>query len=101
MQIVRSCRHFLTAFVPCILWLSMSPSVADTIHDYAKRGDVTGIAATLEAGSDVNDFDGLGTPLTDAVKRGHYAAAELLIARGARVNASTMYYGEPITLATR
>jgi cytochrome c len=83
------------------LWLISSASIAETIHDYAKRGDVAGIAAALDAGSDVNDYDGLGTPLTDAVKKGHFAAAELLIARGANVNLSTMYYGEPIMLATR
>ncbi|MBL8893941.1 MAG: ankyrin repeat domain-containing protein, partial [Rhizobiales bacterium] len=73
----------------------------ETIHDYAKRGDVAGIAAALDAGSDVNAYDGVGTPLTYAVRKGHFAAAELLIARGADVNISTMYYGEAIMLATR
>lgn len=87
--------------VIAILWLMPASASAETIHDYAKRGDVAGIAAALDAGSDVNDYDGLGTPLTYAVKKGHFAAAELLIARGADVNISTMYYGEPIMLATR
>ncbi|MFO0991532.1 MAG: ankyrin repeat domain-containing protein [Hyphomicrobiales bacterium] len=87
--------------VSAILWLLSASANAETIHDYAKRGDVAGIASSLDAGSDVNDYDGLGTPLTDAVKKGHFAAAELLIARGADVNISTMYYGEPIMLATR
>jgi cytochrome c len=87
--------------VLAILWLISAPASAETIHDYAKRGDVIGIAAALDAGTDVNDYDGLGTPLTHAVKKGHFAAAKLLIARGANVNISTMYYGEPIMLATR
>jgi cytochrome c len=83
------------------LWLISSASIAETIHDYAKRGDVAGIAAALDAGSDVNDYNGLGTPLTDAVKKGHFAAAEMLITRGANVNIPTMYYGDPIMLATK
>jgi len=87
--------------VTAILWLMSASANAETIHDYAKRGDVAGIAAALDASSDVNDYDGLGTPLTDAVRKGHFAAAELLIARGANVNIATRYYGEPIFLATR
>ena len=39
--------------------------------------------------------------LDDALVGADFAAAELLIARGANVNISTMYYGEPIMLATR
>jgi cytochrome c len=93
------CFRFIV--LSATLLLISTASIAETIHDYAKRGDVAGIAAALDAGSDVNDHDGLGTPLTHAVKKGHFAAAELLIARGANVNLSTMYYGEPIMLATR
>ena len=91
-------RFFVVWAILCLMPASAN---AETIHDYAKRGDVAGIAAALDTGSDVNDYDGLGTPLTYAVRKGHYAAAELLIARGADVNISTMYYGEAIMLATR
>ena len=93
------CFRFIV--LSATLWLISSASIAETIHDYAKRGDVAGIAAALDAGSDVNDHDGLGTPLSYAVKKGHFAAAELLIARGANVNRPTMYYGDPVMIATR
>ena len=83
-----------------ILWLGASSANAGTLHDLARRGDVAGIAAALAAGSDVNGYDGLGTPLTYAVAKGQYAAAELLIARGADVNVPTRYYGDAIMLAT-
>ena len=86
------CFRFLA--LSAILWLVSSPSNAETIHDYAKRGDVTAITIALEEGSDVNDYDGLGTPLTYSVRKGHFAAVELLIARGANVNVSTRNYGE-------
>jgi cytochrome c len=72
---------------------------AAAIHDAAKSGDVRAIAAALDAGADVNAYDAMGTPLDHAVRRGHYAAAELLIARGASVSAPTEYWGEPLIMA--
>ena len=82
-----------------ILWAITTPSSSQTIRDYAMRGDIAGIAAALDQGTDVNDYNGLNTPLTEAVKKGHFAAAALLIQRGADVNTPTRYYGEPIMLA--
>ena len=82
-----------------VFWLIPSFSYGETIHDYARNGDVVGIALALNAGADVNDYNGLSTPLSDAVRKGHYAAARLLITRGADVNIPTRYYGEPIIIA--
>src|SRR5204863_89943 len=91
-------RRFL--MLCAIVWSMTSPSYSQTIHDYAMHGDIAGITAALDAGADVNDYNGVGTPLTDAVRRGHLAAAELLIERGADVNIPTRYAGDPIMLAT-
>jgi cytochrome c len=44
--------------------------------------------AALDAGAGVNESDGRATPLYLAVKGGHFAAAKLLIERGADVNAA-------------
>lgn len=82
-----------------LLGLAPGVAIAGAIHDAAKAGDVVAIAAALDAGADVNASEGMGTPLAYAVKRGHLAAAELLIARGAKVSAPTRYDGEPLIIA--
>ncbi|MDX8452712.1 ankyrin repeat domain-containing protein [Mesorhizobium sp. VK9D] len=61
---------------------------AAAIHDAAKEGDVAAITAALDAGAGVDESDGKGTPLYLAVRSGHFAAAKLLIERGADVNAA-------------
>ena len=81
------------------LAMAASPSSSQSIRDDALRGDVAGITAALDRGADVNDFNGLGTPLTDAVRKGHYDAAALLIQRGANVNIPTRYDGDPLMMA--
>jgi cytochrome c len=82
-----------------LLGLAPAAAGAAAIHDAAKAGDVRAIAAALDAGADVNAYEGMGTPLSYAVKRGHLAAAELLIARGATVNTPTRYSGDPLIMA--
>ncbi|MER9138329.1 ankyrin repeat domain-containing protein [Mesorhizobium sp. M0830] len=64
-------------------------SHAAAIHDAAMKGDVTAIAAALDAGASVDESDGHATPLYLADRDGHFAAAKLLMARGADVNAVT------------
>lgn len=61
---------------------------AASIHDAAKNGDVAAITAALDAGAGVNESDGDATPLYFAIRGGHFAAAKLLIERGADVNAT-------------
>jgi cytochrome c len=89
----------LMLFGSLLFGLAPAAAGAAPLHDAAKAGDLTMIAAALDAGADVNAYEGLGTPLSYAVKRGHFAAAELLIARGARVSAPTRYWGEPLIMA--
>ncbi|RWP40707.1 ankyrin repeat domain-containing protein [Mesorhizobium sp.] len=71
-----------------LLVLAPIASHAAAIHDAAKTGDVAAIAAALDAGADVDESDGQATPLYLAVRGGHFAAAKLLIERGADVNAA-------------
>ena len=91
-------RKFML-FTSVLLGLAPVAAGAAAIHEAAKAGDVKAIAAELDAGADVNAYEGMGTPLSYAVKRGHFAAAELLIARGARVSTPTRYWGEPLIMA--
>ncbi len=79
-------KIMLLSICLCLIPLT---SHAAAIHDAAKKGDVTAIAAALDAGVGVNESDGTATPLYYAVRRGHLAAAKLLIERGADVNGST------------
>jgi cytochrome c len=82
-----------------IMFVTSSSSNAESFHDFARYGDVAGIVAALDAGADVNDYNGFGSPLTNAVRKGHYFAAKLLIERGANVNIPTRYYGDPVMIA--
>ena len=61
---------------------------AAAIHDAAKKGDVAAVAAALDAGVGVDESNGSATPLYLAVRGGHFAAAKLLMERGADVNAA-------------
>ncbi|MCP9234138.1 ankyrin repeat domain-containing protein [Mesorhizobium sp. LMG 17147] len=74
-------------FIPLLLAHIPIVSHAADIHDAAKKGDVAAIAAALDAGAGVDESDGHATPLYLAVRGGHFAAAKLLMERGADVNA--------------
>lgn len=74
-------------FIPLLLAHMPIVSHAADIHDAAMKGDVAAITAALDAGAGVDESDGHATPLYLAVKGGHFAAAKLLIERGADVNA--------------
>ena len=58
------------------------------IYDAAIKGDVAAITAALDAGAAIDESDGRATPLYLAVRGGHFAAAKLLMERGADVNAA-------------
>ncbi len=89
-------------FLLLILMMCIAPSMAlaAPIHDAARKGDVAAITAALDAGADINLSEGGGTALYFAVKRGHLAAAKLLIERGAKVNVGSRYWGYLLTIAT-
>ena len=75
-------------FIPLVLAHIPIASHAAAIHDAATKGDVAAITAALDAGAGVDESDGKATPLYLAVRGGHFAAAKLLIERGADVNAA-------------
>ena len=87
-------------FFVVMMYFGPSMSFAAPIHDAAKTGDVAGITAALDAGADINAIDGGGTPLYYAVRRGHLAAAKLLLERGADVIVGSNYWGDVLTIAT-
>ncbi|OWV75530.1 hypothetical protein ATY77_30860 [Rhizobium sp. R634] len=73
-------------------------SHAGQLHEAAKSGDLTALAAALDQGADIEEQDKGATALLLAVRSGNREAAELLIARGADVNKQSGL-GLPLTAA--
>ena len=69
--------------------LLVGAAFADPIHDAALDGDFDEVQRQLDAGVDVNEESSKGlTPLHYAASAGHNDIVELLIERGANVNAT-------------
>ncbi|OWV61283.1 hypothetical protein ATY75_12645 [Rhizobium sp. N122] len=66
------------------------------LHEAVKSGDLTAIAAALDAGADIEEQDKGATPLFLAIRSGHSEVVELLIERGAGVN-NPSAMGLPLT----
>ena len=69
-----------------------------SIHDAVEKGNIEAVKQHIAAGTDVNAMGGMsgGTPLTFAAIEGHKEIVELLIAKGADVNAKR---GAPLNAA--
>jgi beta-lactamase regulating signal transducer with metallopeptidase domain len=77
-------------------------ALAGTLFDFARAGDLDGIAAMLDAGADVNgEVRGDGSALIGAARSGRLAAVSLLIDRGADVNLGVHGDGSPLIMAAR
>ena len=71
------------------------------LSNAARTGNIAEVKKHLAAGADVNakDKDG-GTPLHQAARNGHKEVADLLIAKGANVNAvGDLFGGTPLHAA--
>ena len=81
-------KHILiTTITAALLVVTAS---ADSIHDAARNGDLTGVQAELNKGANVNaKREGGATPLHDATEGGHEEIVELLIVAGANLHART------------
>ena len=88
-------KHLL--LIAALSFLPPAAHAAD-IHDAAKKGDIAGLMAALNAGADVNASNELATPLYYAADGAHLEAAKLLIERGANVNLAAKW-GPPIIAA--
>ena len=61
-----------------------------SIHEAAEDGNIEAVKQHLAVGTDVNAKDRVGeTPLHYAARHGHKVIVELLIVKGANVNAKT------------
>ncbi len=83
-------RLLITAL---LLLAQASPPAAEELFDAARRGDRARVAQLLDGGVDVNAkarYD--ATALMFASDRGHLDVVQLLVERGANVNAADTFY---------
>ena len=95
----------LIAIVAAVLVVGCEPQPPDiSIKDAAEEGNIEAVKQHLAAGTNVNAKDELGmTPLHRASISGHKEVAELLIDKGADVNAipESGLFGTPLDYAIR
>ena len=84
-------KHLLLTTIAAVLLVGCGGS---SIHDAARDGNIALVSRELSRGADVNakDRDG-ATPLPWAAWAGHKQVVELLIAKGADVNAKVDRHG--------
>ena len=94
-------KHLLLTTIAAVL--VVGTALADPIHDAAGNGDLAGVQAELDKGADVNEGKSRGarTPLHYAAREGHAEIAELLIAKGAGLNAKASHGWTPLHLAAK
>jgi ankyrin repeat protein len=81
-------KHLLLTTIAAVVLVGCGPSV--DIHQAAEAGNLKAVKKHLDAGTDVNAKDKYGrTPLDEAARKGHEEIVELLIAKGADVNAKS------------
>ena len=82
-------KHLLLTTIAAVVLVGCGPQTPDiSIHDAAHTGNIEAVKKHLASGADLNTKDSEdGTPLHHAAWNGHKEVAELLIEKGAVVNA--------------
>ena len=79
-------KHLLLTTIAAVVLVGCGESMS--IHDAAHTGNIEAVKKHLASGADLNTKDSEGgTPLHHAAWNGHKEVAELLIEKGAVVNA--------------
>ena len=100
----RQMKHLLLTTIAAVLVVGCGNSEADrALFDAAKEGNIEAVKQALNDGADVDSKDEAGeTSLNVTARKGHTGIAELLIAKGADVNAKEKMLDEaPLHLAAR
>ena len=86
-------KHLLLKTIAAVVLVGCGPSVPDiSMYDAAEVGNIDAVKQHLAAGTDVNARDKDGwTPLHPASYEGHQEIVELLIGKGADVNAKVEF----------
>ena len=95
-------KHLLLTTIAAVLVVGCGKSEADhALLKAAREGNIEAVKQHLAAGADVGVKGGRmgGTPLHYAATHGHKEIVELLIAKGANVNAKNKYGTTPLDMA--
>ena len=86
-------KHLLLTTIVTVVLVGCRPTVPDiSMYDAVEAGNIEAVKQHLAAGTDVNAKDKDGwTPLHPASYEGHQEIAEMLIAKGADVNAKVAF----------
>ena len=86
-------KHLLLTTIVTVVLVGCGPTVPDiSMYDAVEAGNIEAVKQHLAAGTDVNAKDKDGwTPLHPASYEGHQEIVELLIGKGADVNAKVEF----------
>ena len=96
-------KHILITTIAAVLLVGCGNPAADReLLDVAEIGNIEAVKQQLAAGADVNAKEDVdrATPLHKAAEGGHNEIVELLIAKGAVVNAMDGYGKTPLDMVT-
>jgi len=96
-------KHLLLTTIAAVVLVGCGPQPPDiSIHKAAEEGNIEAVKQHLDVGVNVNAKQGIPkwTPLHLASLFNRREVAELLIAKGADVNAKDEYRGAPLHLAS-
>ncbi|MEE2943426.1 MAG: ankyrin repeat domain-containing protein, partial [Verrucomicrobiota bacterium] len=87
-------KHLLLTTIAAVVLVGCGPD----IHEAVEAGNIEAVKQAIAAGKDVNSEDECcgATPLHYATRWGRKEIAELLIAKGADVNAKAKYGDTPL-----
>ena len=92
-------KHLLLTTIAAVLLVGCGESSSELLLQSVVEGNVKAVKQHLAAGADTNVRDGQGmTPLHWAAQYGHKGIVELLIAKGADVNAKRTGGARPLDM---
>ena len=91
-------KNILITIAAVVLVGCGNPEADRALLKAAEKGNIKAVKQAIADGADVNanDKDFVWTPLHYAVRHGHKEIAELLIEKGANVNAKNKYRTTPL-----
>ena len=84
-----------------LIMATSTPAFTGPMNNAAKKGDAVEIKRLLSSGGDANEVDPMASPLHWAAMNGHTEVVQVLVARGANLDAPSSILGMPLHVATK